>query len=233
MRSTLDVILPVFNGEQTLPRALTSVLSQRGEVDIHVYCIDDGSTDDSLELLQRFAEEHDNVTVTANDENVGVSTSRNLGVSLGSGDFVCFIDQDDEWTPHKLELQLAGFGAPEEIRYSTGLQQMVLEENTTRPNWCRPEWLEGPVTGFLPSTLLMTRATWDLVGEFDPALRSGGDDVEWFARARRSDIDHHGVPEVVLRRYISGRNLSSDAVNTTQDLLAVARRQVSQSRSTP
>jgi glycosyltransferase involved in cell wall biosynthesis len=230
MNTTIDVVMPVFNGMKTLTRAVNSVFSQAGEFDIHLYCIDDGSQDESAALLCHLAENRDDMTVLINAENIGVSATRNLGVAAGSGSFVGFIDQDDEWVDNKLNRQLAGFDAPHEIRYSTGLQHILLEEGATRPDWCRQEWLESPMTGFLPSALLMTRATWDFVGVFDITLKTGGDDVEWFARARRAGIDHFAVPDAVIRRFISGRNLSSDAINTTQDLLTVVRRQFEERR---
>jgi glycosyltransferase involved in cell wall biosynthesis len=230
MKASVDVILPVFGGEQTLSRAVMSVVSQLGKHNVHLYCIDDGSNDNSASLLLSLAGHRSDMTVVINSENIGVSASRNLGVSMGTSDFVCFIDQDDEWVHNKLDLQMSGFSDNRAIRYSTGLQHILLEENTPRPNWCRQEWLEQPMSGFLPSTLMMTRATWDFVGAFDPTLRAGGDDLEWFARARRLGIEHCAVPDVVVRRYISGRNLSSDAIRTTQELLTVVRRQLPQKR---
>lgn len=92
----LSVIIPVYNCEQFLERCLESVLKQRLDEGntLQIVTVDDGSTDGSGAILDRYAEKHDNVQVI-HQPNQGVSAARNLGLDLVDGDFIHFMDSDD------------------------------------------------------------------------------------------------------------------------------------------
>lgn len=89
----ISVIIPVYNTGESLHTCLYSVLNQSyGELEI--ICINDGSTDNSLEILYKFAEIDKRITVI-DQHNQGVSVARNRGIELASGEFISFIDSDD------------------------------------------------------------------------------------------------------------------------------------------
>ncbi|MGN0234143.1 MAG: glycosyltransferase family 2 protein [Bacteroidaceae bacterium] len=90
----LSVIIPVYNMRDTLDRCLRSVLSQQVD-DMEVILVDDGSTDDSLALMERWAQEHPMMRV-CRKENGGLSDARNEGLRLAGGRYVAFVDADDE-----------------------------------------------------------------------------------------------------------------------------------------
>ena len=98
----VSVVIPVYNGEQYLQRAIDSVLAQTYS-DVEVVVIDDGSTDGSLAMLREYG---DRLCVyhQANCGNVGLV--RNTGIDRSHGEFVAFLDQDDWWLPEKLTLQV-------------------------------------------------------------------------------------------------------------------------------
>ena len=89
----LSVIIPIFNGEDTLQRCLDSVVSQQVE-DLEVILVNDGSTDKSLQICQQFAEHHEQ-TVIIEQDNQGLSVARNSGLQVATGDYVTFVDCDD------------------------------------------------------------------------------------------------------------------------------------------
>jgi len=91
----VSVIIPVYNVERYLRECLDSIINQTLE-DIEIICINDGSTDNSLEILCEY-EKKDNRIIVFNQENKGVSTARNNGIKLAKGEFVCFIDPDDKY----------------------------------------------------------------------------------------------------------------------------------------
>ncbi len=99
----IDVIIPTFNRAKTLKRAIDSVLNQT-YMDFHLYIIDDGSTDDTTELLLEYSGLK-NLSVHK-QENRGVSAARNLGIKLSSNPWIAFLDSDDEWLPEKLQKQM-------------------------------------------------------------------------------------------------------------------------------
>ena len=89
----LSVIIPIFNGEDTLQRCLDSVVSQQVE-DLEIILVNDGSTDKSLKICQQFAEHHGQ-TVIIEQDNQGLSVARNSGLQVATGDYVTFVDCDD------------------------------------------------------------------------------------------------------------------------------------------
>ena len=88
----LSIIIPVYNGEQFIQRCLDKVL----QVDLNkeIIVVNDGSTDQSLPLLQGY---QDKIVLIDCHENGGVSSARNLGLNQATGDYIAFIDIDDDF----------------------------------------------------------------------------------------------------------------------------------------
>lgn len=100
-----SIILPTFNRAHTLPRALQSVAQQTFK-DFELWVIDDGSTDKTTELVQKFRTEFPKLNMhILHGPNRGVSHARNLGIQNSSAPWLAFLDSDDEWLPEKLKLQ--------------------------------------------------------------------------------------------------------------------------------
>ena len=94
MTPKISVIIPVFNTERYIGRCLDSVQGQSLK-DIEIICVDDGSTDGTLELLYKRAESDDRLRVVRFSDNRGPARTRNAGIELSAGDYVYFIDSDD------------------------------------------------------------------------------------------------------------------------------------------
>jgi glycosyltransferase involved in cell wall biosynthesis len=99
----VDVIIPVFNGRETIQAALASVLTQQGPYLNKVIVIDDGSTDGTAEVVRRLGSSNVMVITTTNQ---GVAAARNLGISKSTAEWIAFLDADDLWMPCKLQAQL-------------------------------------------------------------------------------------------------------------------------------
>ncbi len=97
MIPTISIIVPVFNAEQYLNDCLNSIQSQTF-TDFEVILVDDGSTDRSFEILQRWSK-IDSRFRGFHKENNGVSSARNEGLKHSTGDFICFVDADDQVSP--------------------------------------------------------------------------------------------------------------------------------------
>ena len=101
---TVSVIIPTYNREHTLKRAIDSVLNQ--SVNVQCIVVDDASTDRTQELLLSYRDQIHRVTLS---KNLGVSYARNEGVTHSKGHFIAFLDSDDEWKKDKIKHQLAHF----------------------------------------------------------------------------------------------------------------------------
>ena len=89
----VSVIIPVYNVEKYLSRCLDSIINQTYR-DLQIICINDGSTDNSIQILKKYAA-IDNRIVIVNQENKGLSEARNAGLDIANGEYVSFIDSDD------------------------------------------------------------------------------------------------------------------------------------------
>lgn len=101
----ISVILPVYNNVQYLEECLDSVLAEK-RLSIEIVAIDDGSTDESEQILDEYAGKYENIRVF-HQENSGVSIARNLGLEKAKGEYICYLDSDDSYCPGVLEKGLA------------------------------------------------------------------------------------------------------------------------------
>jgi len=99
----ISVIIPVYNTAKYLNEALSSITNQTLK-DIEIITVNDGSADNSLEILNQFSKIDTRIKVISFDKNVGVSVSRNAGIEKAKGEFVYFFDSDDILDPDCLEL---------------------------------------------------------------------------------------------------------------------------------
>ena len=96
----LSVIIPVYNVERYLAKCLDSVLADNAFTG-QVVCVNDGSTDNSLNILEQYAKNYSNVEIIM-QQNAGLSAARNAGIKAAKGEYVCFLDSDDYWEPNVL-----------------------------------------------------------------------------------------------------------------------------------
>lgn len=97
----VSVIIPTYNRAEYVTQAIDSVLAQT-YTDYEIIVVDDGSTDKTREVLEPYM---DKITYIY-QENTGVSAARNRGIKAAKGDWVAFLDSDDEWLPEKLAVQM-------------------------------------------------------------------------------------------------------------------------------
>lgn len=104
----VSVILPVYNGNKNgwLDRSISSILNQTYK-DLELILIDDGSTDDSWEVLKKYAAQDKRIRLYKNKENMGISKTRNRGNDLALGKYIIPMDQDDDNDPNRILFQVA------------------------------------------------------------------------------------------------------------------------------
>lgn len=98
----ISVIVPVYNVEEYLALTLQSVFTQTYK-DIEIICVNDGSTDDSLSILEAAAKKDSRIKVVSK-ANGGLSSARNAGIAVANGEYVCFLDSDDLLEPTACEI---------------------------------------------------------------------------------------------------------------------------------
>ena len=100
----ISVIVPVYNSGPYLPNCLNSILAQTYQ-DLEIICVNDGSTDNSQQVLIEAAQQDTRIKIIS-QENSGVSVARNAGINIAKGEFITFVDSDDELEPDMYEVLL-------------------------------------------------------------------------------------------------------------------------------
>jgi len=167
----VTVILPTYNRAGFLRESIQSVLSQTF-TDFELIVVDDGSTDDTKEVVQKFPE----VRYTPCPVNRGVSKARNLGIGLARGRYICFLDSDDVWVENKLAVQIAWMEAQpacqvcytDEIWIRKGVRVNPMNKHRKVSGDIFSHCL--PLCVVSPSSVLMRASLFLEVGVFDEAL---------------------------------------------------------------
>ncbi|HNT56835.1 MAG TPA: glycosyltransferase family A protein [Syntrophales bacterium] len=198
--SLVTVIIPVYNGRQYLPEAVESALGQTYRP-VEVIVIDDGSTDNSLEVASRYG----SVRVYRQDHG-GLGAARNAAMARATGLFLSFLDADDVWLPGKLDLQIRALEADPAVDMVFGhVEEFIspeLDDGARRTLRCQ----EGPLPGVIAGTMVVRRSSCDRVGPFETGWQVG-EFVDWYARAREKGLRSLILPEVVMRRRLHKSNM--------------------------
>ncbi|MCL3820285.1 glycosyltransferase family 2 protein [Aeromicrobium wangtongii] len=228
----LSVVVPVYNGADFLEAALQSVLDQRYR-QVEIIVVDDGSTDDSLQIARRFAQSHPQVTVLS-QPNGGVGVARRTGTAAATGEWLTFVDADDLVTRTGIQT------AMDTLRRSGSdvsvMPYQRLEGDVVRPPaaWIRAlhakpaeavTLAERPdvLLSAIPGGKIFRRSFWDENGLEYPTVLLAGDQrvaAEAFLKARSIDIT--GDPGYTWRRQatsISQGHVTAAAVHARQDAI--------------
>ncbi len=115
MSITVSVVIPAYNAGKYIGRAIDSVLAQTHQAD-EIIVVDDGSTDNTAEAVQSYGEKIHFIR----QENAGASVARNTGIEAATGEWIAFLDADDEWLPDKLKLQTEHLRRNPDLMWTTG-----------------------------------------------------------------------------------------------------------------
>ncbi len=216
-KPTVSVVIPTYNREATISRAVRSVLNQEGDGDlfeiIEVIVVDDGSTDSTEDVLNEI---HDSrIKYHKMPENGGVSRARNTGAGMAVGEWIAFQDSDDEWMPDKMKKQMVlAEKHPEYAMVYTGMK--VIESNGREYPFCLDFsgnlFQKLAVRNFIGApTIIVKNEVWRDFDCFDsemPALE------DWDMVLRFSAGHEIGcVPEPLLLYHLDNDGVSSKATN--------------------
>lgn len=198
----VSVIIPTYNRAHLLSRALTSALNQTFQ-DFEIIIVDDASTDDTDKLVASF---HDcRIVYIQNRRNQGVSAARNSAIQQAQGDYIAFLDSDDEWLPDKLEKQLKLFTGTSpkvgliaagavDIRNQTPYAYYIPKFRGDNSKRILVENCVG-----LNGTAMIRKECFDKAGLFDENLNSSEDWDLWIRIAQHYEVDF--IPDIMLRYY--------------------------------
>lgn len=221
----ISVVIPVYNGDKTIAATVSSVLSQSFE-ELELLVVNDGSQDQTLEIVQAFT---DNRLQVLNYSNAGLAASRNRGLSVAAGEFVSFIDADDLWTPDKLADQLQALRQNPQAALAYSWTDCVTDQARFVRHGSHIS-AEGSVYkqlllgNFLDSgsNALIRRSAFETTGGFDESLKAA-EDWDMFLRLAKT-YEFACVPKVQVLYRLSSQSMSANLERQEQESLKVLRR---------
>ncbi|WP_340679192.1 glycosyltransferase [Paraglaciecola sp.] len=191
----ISVIIPCFNSEKYIEETLNSVLNQTFPI-FEIIVIDDGSTDNSVNILKTFSTK----IILITQANSGVSTARNNGIKHATGEWIAFVDSDDIWKPNKLEQQLSSISSQHWSHTNSLYFGQNQDGKTTRNDLTtlhcgmvfEPLLIENFIT---TSTVIIKRETLIKYGCFDEELYAMEDWFLWLKIAKTEPL--HYCPGVL------------------------------------
>jgi glycosyltransferase involved in cell wall biosynthesis len=219
MSGLVSCILPVYNGAPHLRDAVDSILAQDHR-ELEVIAIDDGSGDESAQMLAAYG----SALTVVTQPNAGPAAARNRGLALARGAFVAFLDQDDRWHPHKLSRQLAHLARDRRLDVSVAHVESFWAAATGTPPEPRvaDQPRSGVVPGYVTGAMLARRRVFDRVGGFSQDCRYV-DSLDWFARAAECGAVVALLPDVLLYHRVHAGNLSRHGHDSRAECLRVVR----------
>ena len=199
----VSVVIPAHNSADTVVRAIESVFRQDYPAK-EILVVDDGSTDATINVLSRYG---GRIQVIHSDLCQGASRARNIGVAAATGEFVAFLDADDEWLPGKLSAQVDVLGQEARMPFAATAATLIGEDgrsmgllNNGRPPATGDDaWKTLLEYNYIATPTVLARRDAVLAASgFDPELPAGEDQDLWIRLALMGPVGYVEKPFVLV-----------------------------------
>lgn len=222
----VSVVIPTYNHGEYILRTLESVFRQTF-TDFEVIVVNDGSPDNTAELLRPFADA--GRIVYLKQPNAGQGAARNRGIEAARGTYIALLDDDDLWPPDKLAWQVEAMNAAPETVLVYGTHTWLRPDGSTEPSTARflpsgfvhREFLQGCWL-LSPGQSLIRASALHAVGGFDPEIW-GADDWDLYIRLAEQGPFHH-EDRVALHYRLHQHNASRSALRHVRHYYKVIRK---------
>jgi glycosyltransferase involved in cell wall biosynthesis len=231
----VTIIIPAYNAAATVARALDSALAQTYRP-IEVIVIDDGSKDATSEIVAAYRDER--IRLLSLPRNQGESGAMNEGLASARGEYIAFLDADDEWLPTKLAEQVPMLREnPRATMVNCG-HNRVDQSGDVAPDWGTPPpglgkadlWRGLLAATYITKPCVVARASaLREVGPFDTSLRIGADQDMWIRLAMAGEVEF--IPDLLTVTHDTPGSLTKVyAAQTDQYVLTMVRRHIERRR---
>jgi len=222
---TVSVIIPIYNRAHMIGRAIQSV-SKQSYQDFELIIVDDGSTDNTDEVVKEFQQKDKRITYIKHDKNKGGSAARNTGIKASKGKYIAFLDSDDEWLPEKLEKQVKLINRKNNCKIrivGSGAIYILDREGKKECFYIKPtnnknifiSFLKGEYVPLGGSMFLIDKYVFNECGLFDESLvlRHGGQqDYEMWLRIAKK-YHYCQIEDYLVKYYLhSGKRITDSKI---------------------
>ncbi len=213
----VSVIIPTYNRADLLPRAIDSVSNQTFK-DFELIVVDDGSTDNTKEIVMEYQKKDERIKYLWEENSGGPAKPKNTGIKNSQGEYIAFLDSDDEWFLKKLEKQLKLFESSNTLGFVSCNALIIDENNNNNRRW---EYNSPKNKDFISllegnkiwscSSVIIKKDIFERMGFFDENLNFGEDWEMWLRITKRYNFDF--VYEPLIKYYLHQNNISSTETN--------------------
>jgi glycosyltransferase involved in cell wall biosynthesis len=219
---TISVVIPAYNAAAHLERTIKSVLAQTHPAD-EIIVVDDGSSDDTAGVVGFFGDK----VILLCQENAGASVARNTGIKTAKGDWIAFLDADDEWLPEKLQLQVEHLQRNPDLVWTMGNyicccceedhRQWVYDQQRSAALLAGRQYYEDYFDSYkngtcgCTGTMVIKKSVLFDAGLFRPGQPRMNDEDMWFRIAYRNPkigyltqpltVYHQGTPGSIVKKH--------------------------------
>lgn len=238
MRTNISVVIPIFNAEKYITKAIGSVILQPEVAEIII--VDDGSSDGSLQICNRLATENRIIKIFQHEDrkNHGRSASRNLGIKKATSSLISFLDADDFYLPNRFKNDVEILKTQQDIdgvynaisahfyREPTTIEMDKLKLTTVRVRFAPQKLFEnmGPIghMGYFSGIgLTVRKSIFEKVGYFNELLEVAEDTELWLKMSLKTKLQSGIIDKPVSMRGIHEHNISfkNDDLYTVNNLI--------------
>jgi len=226
----ISVIIPAYKATKTIDRALSSVASQTVKP-VEVIVVDDGSEDGTFEAAENFRNRLPGVNLKViRQQNLGAGAARNRAITEATGDWLAFLDADDEWMPEKLATSVQALkdhnlvmSAHNYIAVSGSEEALV--DCAARYNAAKDPYRDLYRKGFLAtSTIVVRRDAVQAAGGFDATLATAQDFDLWLKVLEKEGVKFRVDPPSLTRYHVTAGSITSHTRRRLECSLLIANR---------
>jgi glycosyltransferase involved in cell wall biosynthesis len=213
----VDVIVPAYNAQKYLAAAIESVMAQTFE-DWRIVLVDDGSTDNTAEVVAPFLPQLGSKLLYIKQANAGLPAARNAAIRNSSSEFLALLDADDIWLPWRLEESLKAFAGRPQVGLVYGFNARIDPNGSVIDTFAsKQRYAEGRIAPYIYMrrvnlncpTITFRRRCVDEVGLFDESLRATEDRDLWLRIALKYEVAL--VPKVLAHYRVSPNAMTTDS----------------------
>jgi len=220
----VSIIIPAYNQARFLRQAIESALGQT-QISVEVIVVNDGSTDETPEVIAAYQSDPRFKSVT--QANAGLPAARNRGLAEATGEYLCFLDSDDFYTPDKCAKQAAILDAKPEIGFVYCDITTVDEAGNPKPEQSSIGQNQRTLSGeifpalimagyFPPHTVMIRRKILEAVGNFDPTLGGNADYDLWLRASARCKAEYQDEKLAAYRDWGNSMSKNLDHMDETR-----------------
>ena len=217
----VSVIIPVYNAERYIDKALESVFAQTYK-DVEIVIVDDCSKDNSIQIIKEYQKEHPEIICFIQSKNMGAGVARNKALELASGQYVAFLDSDDVWLSQKTECQIK-LMKKKKTPFSYAAIEMIDEEGKTikgkrnlKENCDYNYLLHNTIIA--TSSVIIDRY---VLGDFRMPLCRGGQDYATWLKLLKDGVVAYGINDVLVKYRMSKNSLSSNKLKSIKQVWTI------------